>query len=135
MFVSLPPTNHWARLPGALASLPAGTASATLTLKPTVARTGQAFLFAGLPAPNLRFDLSVAVTGEACYQFSETITTDAEGRFTISKVIPDAKYVAAWASSASVNRDYGNGSVTIDLAKLKPDEPIRFTVKQPVGAQ
>lgn len=112
----------------------AGAAEATIPLKPTCAYEGQVLNTQGLPAPNLKFYLDLNLNGQSNLWVRWEPKTDAEGRFRVPNLVPGLSYHAWWSSDNEENRDYDFGSATVDLARLKPGEPIAFQAKQYINA-
>ncbi len=108
----------------------AGTDTAILTLSPTKTFEGQVTNTEGLPAGNLKFYLDLKINDDTHYRVRREPTTDQEGKFTVENLYPKALMYAWWSSDNEDNRDYDYGNAEIDLAKLKPGEPIKFEAKQ-----
>ena len=113
-----------------LAHLKAGATTATITLAPTRTFTGEVTNTGGLPAENLKFYMDLRLNGDNIYRVRREPTTDQDGKFTAKNLCPQALMYAWWSSDNKDNRDYDYGNAEIDLAKLAPDEPIRFEAKQ-----
>lgn len=113
----------------ALVHLKAGTTSTTLRLQPTHAYKGRVVATDGLPSNNLQFYFDLLLNDSAHYLIRCEPKTSADGTFTAPNLCPKGTYYAWWSSNNEKNRDYGNGNATIDLTRLKPDEPIRLEAK------
>ena len=107
-----------------------GADSALITLSPTRNYEGQVTNTEGLPAGNLKFYLDLKLNDNTIYRVRREPTTDIDGKFTIENLCPQALMYAWWSSDNEDNRDYDYGNAEIDLAKLKPGEPIKFKAKQ-----
>jgi Carboxypeptidase regulatory-like domain len=113
---------------GAIAVLRPSDTPANLTLQPLVSIEGKATTPAGLPADNLVFTMDAIVGHEAHHHTRQTIQTDAAGRFRATKLIPNASYRIFWNVDNIQNRDYGSASAEVNLAALKPGEPISIAI-------
>ncbi|HEX2973476.1 MAG TPA: carboxypeptidase-like regulatory domain-containing protein, partial [Tepidisphaeraceae bacterium] len=122
------------RMLGTVAQIKYPTTNPTLTLAPCQSFDGQVLTPDGLPAAQLSFTLRPKLGHESLYQFQQSITTDAAGKFSTKRLIPNATYQAFWNSSQEENRDYDSGRATLDLSQLKPGQPIKFTAPQYLNA-
>ena len=113
-----------------LAHFKAGAETAKIALAATRTYAGEVTNTDGLPAGNLKFYLDLRLNDDNIYRVRREPTTDDEGKFTVNNLCPQALYYAWWSSDHEDNRDYDYGNADIDLAKLGPDEPIRFEAKQ-----
>jgi uncharacterized GH25 family protein/5-hydroxyisourate hydrolase-like protein (transthyretin family) len=113
-----------------LAHFKPGTTSATITLSPTRTFAGEVKNTEGLPAGNLKFYMDLKLNDDMNYRVRREPTTDEEGKFTVKNLCPQALYYAWWHSDHEDNRDYDYGNADIDLARLEPNEPIKFEAKQ-----
>ncbi|HCO96950.1 MAG TPA: hypothetical protein DIU00_23930, partial [Phycisphaerales bacterium] len=113
-----------------LANFKAGAETAKIALSATRTYAGEVTNTDGLPAGNLKFYLDLRLNDDNIYRVRREPTTDDEGKFTVKNLCPQALYYAWWSSDHEDNRDYDYGNADIDLAKLGPDEPIRFEAKQ-----
>jgi len=113
-----------------LAHFEAGANTAKITMSTTRSYKGEVTNTDGLPAGNLKFYLDLRLNDDNIYRVRREPTTDDEGKFTVKNLCPQALYYAWWSSDHEDNRDYDYGNADIDLAKLGPDEPIRFEAKQ-----
>ena len=113
-----------------LAYFKAGASKAKIALSASRTYAGEVTNTDGLPAGNLKFYLDLKLNDDNIYRVRREPTTDEEGKFTVKNLCPKALYYAWWSSDHEDNRDYDYGNADIDLAKLGPDEPIRFEAKK-----
>ena len=113
-----------------LANFKADAETAKIALSATRTYEGEVTNTDGLPANNLKFYMDLKLNDDNIYRVRREPTTDEEGKFTVKNLCPKALYYAWWSSDNEDNRDYDYGNADIDLAKLGPDEPIRFEAKQ-----
>lgn len=121
-----------------LVHLKAGTTETTITLAPTQSFSGEVRNTEGKPAAGLKFMLCPILNGENChYDFNEYlgpthVQTDAAGKFIAPRLCPGLSYCVQWPGAGEepgVNPGYAanySEKVVVDLARLKPGEPIRF---------
>jgi uncharacterized GH25 family protein len=119
---------------GALVPVANGADKLSIVLKPTADHDGLVTTPAGLPAGNLKFTMDAVVGNEPMIQLRQELTTDAQGRFRATHLIPGASYTASWNAENEQNRDYDYGNARIDLASVKPGETLQFTAKQYLNA-
>lgn len=112
-----------------LVSLEAGATSAVLRLEPTRDYKGEVTSPDGLPAPGLKFYMDLQLNASNIYRVRAEPKTDADGRFKARNLCPQAEYYAWWSSDNEDNREYDYGNASIELAGLKPGDPIRFEAR------
>jgi len=113
-----------------LAHFKAGVTSAEIALSASRTYAGEVTNTDGLPSGNLKFYLDLKLNDDTNYRVRREPKTDEDGKFTVKNLCPKALYYAWWSSDNEDNRDYDYGNADIDLAKLGPDEPIRFEAKK-----
>jgi protocatechuate 3,4-dioxygenase beta subunit len=118
----------------ALVRLGEGDTEATIALEPTKDYDGQVLNTEGLPAGKLVFYLDLYLNARAHYRVRQEPEADADGKFAVENLCPEATYYAWWSSDHEDNRDYSYGNATIELAKVDPGEPITFEAKQFLNA-
>lgn len=123
-----------AKQSGAVVHCKAGADVATLRLEPLRDYAGKALTPAGLAADHLSFRLYPMLNESLISDAAQSTTTTAEGAFSAKGLLPKATYQAQWSSSNEENRDYDYGSATIELAALKPGEPVVFEARKFVNA-
>ncbi len=89
---------------------------------------------AGLPAADLTFTIMPKLNGETVYQVNQSVTTNAEGKFSVKSLIPGVAYEASWSPGNETNRDYDYGTAIVDLGKVKEGELIQFEAMQYLNA-
>ena len=117
-----------------VAHLKAGATAARIQMEPTLARPGQALNGEGQPAARFAFTLQPFLNGVALGNLAVRIDADDQGRFLLEHLCPALAYKLSWIASNESNRDYDSGEMTLDLATLKPGEPVRISVNNFLNA-
>lgn len=122
------------KIEAAILHCKAGTTSVTMRTQRVRDYPGLAQTPEGLPADNLKFTLYLKLNDSYIYDLNQALETNDKGMFVAKGLLPTATYSASWSGGHTQNRDYDNGSASLDLGKMKANETLKIEAKKYINA-